>query len=440
MTGSAPEATQHVIRAARLLDGAGGAPVEPATLVVRGRRIEGVYRGWESRGRWPDDAPATDLRERTLLPGLIDTHVHLVLPGDGTPFEETVREPDGTLVAMAFTNARRALLSGITTLRDCGGMHDTTFDLRRAQALGYATLPRLHLCGVPLTITGGHCRYFGGEADGPDELRRRVRGLAKTGADYIKIMGSGGGTVGTMSWRPSYSEAEVRAAVDEAHALGRRAGIHCLCGPAIERALAAGADQIEHANFLIDATGRQEHDPRIADAIARAGTPVAATLSVGRYVIDRLSDRDPDCAAPRPRAVGGRTGPRSSDDQATLDRWRRMLDGNIDNIARLRRAGVRLIAGTDAGWRFTPFDGLVTEMSLLVETGLSSAEAVVAATSGAAAALGIGGDTGSLREGLSADVIAVPGDPRTDLEVLRRPALVMREGTVVRGPGAADIV
>jgi len=432
MTGSAPEATRRVIRAARLLDGTGAAPVEPATLVVHGPRIEGVYRGWESRGRWPDDAPATDLRTCTLLPGLIDTHVHLVLPGDGTPFEETVREPDGTLVAIAFTNARRALLSGITTLRDCGGMRDTTFDLRRARALGYATLPRLFLCGVPLTITGGHCRYFGGEADGPDELRRRVRGLAKAGADYIKIMGSGGGTVGTMSWRPSYSEAEVRAAVDEAHALGRRAGIHCLCGPAIERALAAGADQIEHANFLVDASGRQEHDPRIADAIARAGTPVAATLSVGRYVIDRLSERDPDSA--------GRRGPRSPDDQATLDRWRRMLDGNIDNIARLRRAGVHLVAGTDAGWRFVPFDGLVTEMSLLMETGLSSAEALVAATSGAAAAMGLEDDTGALREGLSADVIAVPGDPLAELDVLRRPALVMCEGTVVRGPGAAVVV
>ncbi len=194
---------------------------------------------------------------------------------------------------------------------------------------------------------------FGGEADGPDDLRRRVRGLVKAGADYIKIMGSGGGTVGTMSWRPSYSEAEVRAAVDEAHALGRRAGIHCLCGAAIERALAAGADQIEHANFLVDAAGRQEHDPRIADAIARAGTPVAATLSVGRYVIDRLRERDP----------------RSPDDQATLDRWSRMLDRNIDNIARLRTAGVRLVAGTDAGWRFTPFDGLVTECPSLWQQG-----------------------------------------------------------------------
>lgn len=198
-----------------------------------------------------------------------------------------------------------------------------------------------------------------------------------------------------MSWRPSYSEAEVRAAVDEAHALGRRAGIHCLCGTAIERALAAGADQIEHANFVVDAAGRREHDPRIADALARAGTPVAATLSVGRYAIDRLTARDP----------------RSPEDQAALDRSRRMFDGTVDNIARLRKAGVRLIAGTDAGWRFTPFDGLVTEMVLLAETGLSNVDAFAAATSDAAAALGLEHETGALREGLSARPAGRPRPP-----------------------------
>jgi imidazolonepropionase-like amidohydrolase len=412
------DGTLHVLRAARVFDGTGGAPIERAAVAVRAGRIEGVYAGWESRGRWPDDAPVTDLPEHTLLPGLIDAHVHLVLPGDGTPLEETVKEADGTLVAIASANARRALHAGITTLRDCGGMRDTTFHLRRAQTHGAALLPRLHLCGVPLTITGGHCWYFGGEADGPAHLRRKVRALAKAGADYIKMMGCGGGTVGTMSWRPSFSEAEVRAAVDEAHALDRRVGIHCLCAGAIERALAAGADQIEHANFLVDAAGHQEHDPRLAEAVARAGTPVALTVSVGRYVIDRLSER------------AGRLTP---GEQATLDRWRRMFDSNLDNASRLRRAGVRFIAGTDAGWRFTPFDGLATEIALLTEAGLSQSDALVAATSGAAAAMGIERETGSLREGLCADVIAVPGNPLDDLEVLRRPALVMRAGTVVRG-------
>ena len=113
-----------------------------------------------------------------------------------------VREPDGTLLAMAMHNAQTALRAGITTLRDCGSMRDTSLELRRAQRLGYTVLPRLHLCRCPMTVTGGHCWYFGGEADGPEGVRQMVRRLVKAGVDYIKIMASGGGTVGTISSRP----------------------------------------------------------------------------------------------------------------------------------------------------------------------------------------------------------------------------------------------
>jgi len=410
-----PSSTWQVVRAARLLDGTGAPPVDSPVVVVRGERIHGVYAGAGPEGLWPPDAAVLDLPVHTLLPGLIDAHVHRVLPGDGTPFETIVREPDGVLVAIACRNAQAALRSGITTLRDCGGMRDTTLDLRRARRLGYAECPRLHLCGRPLTITGGHCWYFGGEADGPDALRRQVRGLLKAGADYIKIMASGGGTLGTIPWRASYSADELRAAVDEAHRLGRRAGIHSLCAEATSNAVAAGADQIEHASFLVDATGRQEWDPRVADAIARAGIPVTTTLAVAHYVVDALAQ----------------PAPRTPEAQSALDRWRRMRDGNLDNVRRLRAAGVRLVAGTDAGWRHTPFDALVTEMELLREAGASATEAIVAATSGAAAAIGIGDETGTLREGMAADLIAVPGDPLADLGVLRQVTMVMHEGAVM---------
>jgi len=194
-----------------------------------------------------------------------------MLPGDGTPLETIVRETDEVLTAIAARNAQTALRAGITTLRDCGGMRDTTLALRRTQHLGYAVVPRLHLCRCPVTITGGHCWYFGGEADGPEGMRRMVRGLVKSGVDYIKIMGSGGGTLGTISSRPSYTAEELRAAVEEAHRLGRRAGIHCTCADATRNAVAAGADQIEHAFFLKDEAGHQEFELEVAVAVARLG-------------------------------------------------------------------------------------------------------------------------------------------------------------------------
>jgi imidazolonepropionase-like amidohydrolase len=397
------------------VDGTGAPAVRDPTVVLENGRVGKIYSGQAPDGGWPPGARTLDLRGHTLLPGLIDAHVHLVLPGDGTPFETSVREPDGVLTVAAGENARRALRAGITTVRDCGGMRDATLDLRRARQLGYAILPRLHLCGRPITITGGHCWYFGGEADGADEIRRMVRRLLKSGVDYIKIMATGGGTVGTMSWLPSFSAEELRAAVDEAHRFGRRVGIHSLCAAATRTVLSAGADQIEHAYFIADADGRQEFEPRVADAIAQAGTPVTTTLSVGHYLIEALSRREA-------RAQG---------EQDLLERWQSMFARTLENARRMHAAGVRFVAGTDAGWRFTPFDGLVTEIELIREAGASPAEAIAAATSDAAAAMGIGGETGSLREGLAADIIAVAGDPLADLGVLRRPAMVMLGGVVV---------
>jgi imidazolonepropionase-like amidohydrolase len=404
-----------LVHASRLIDGTGGPPVNDPTVVVHDGVIQGVYAARLSEGGWPPDAPLVDLPGHTLLPGLIDAHVHLVLPGDGTPFETIVRESDEVLLAIAARNARTALLAGITTLRDCGGMRDTTLALRRAQHLGYAVAPRLHLCRCPLTITGGHCWYFGGEADGPEGMRRMVRGLVKSGVDYIKIMGSGGGTLGTISWRPSYTVEELRAAVEEAHRLGRRVGIHCTCADATRNAVAAGADHIEHAWFLRDEAGHQQFEPDVADAVARLGTPVTATLSVGHYLVAAMTQREHDAPT----------------DQTVVERWRRMASANLDNVRRMRRAGVRYVAGTDAGWRYTPFDGLATEIALLQEAGAAPGEAIVAATSAAAEAMGIAGETGALREGLQADMIAVVGDPLSDLAVLRQPAMVMLGGRIV---------
>ncbi|HLW48200.1 MAG TPA: amidohydrolase family protein [bacterium] len=420
MAPAAPE--WLIVRASRLLDGTGRPPLSDSTVVVHRGCIHHIFAGPAPRGDWPPGTPVLDFPGHTLLPGLIDAHVHLVLPGDGTPFEESVRETDGVLLASAMHNARTALRAGITTLRDCGGMRDTTLDLRRAQRLGYAVIPRLHLCRCPVTITGGHCWYFGGEADGPEGMRQMVRRLVKAGVDYIKIMASGGGTLGTYSSRPSYTVEELRAAVDEAHRLHRRVGIHCTCAEATRNAVAAGTDHIEHALFLTDEGGRQEFDAGVADAVAQRDVAVTSTLCVGRFLVDALSARE-------------RTTP---EERSAVERWRRMNEANLDNARRMRRAGVRYVAGTDAGWRFTPFDGLATELELLREAGATPAEAILAATSAAAAAMGVAGEVGALREGLHADMIAVAGDPLENLAVLRRPAMVMLGGAPVIRNGGED--
>jgi imidazolonepropionase-like amidohydrolase len=403
-----------LIKAGRLIDGSGSAVVENAAVLVKGSTIAGVFHGPVPSDAVPPGTRTLEFPTGTLLPGLIDCHVHLNLPGDGTDYLDSVSQPDGVLVATSAHNARVALEAGITTLRDLGGRGATTFELRRALDRGYCVGSHLHLCGQPITITGGHTWHFGGEADGIDGVRRKAREMARLGADFIKVMGSGGGTPGTTSWLPSFSQEELSAVADEAHRLGRKVTVHCLCAASIEYAVNAGVDQIEHAGFIVDATGKQRFDPSVAEKVARAGIPVTGTLSVCQYILNTIRAKE--------RLDPG--------DQQVLDRRDRMRAENFEQVAGLRAAGVRFVAGTDAGWILTPFDSLPEELRLMQHCGLSAMEAIVSATGGSARVLGIDGRTGTVREGLAADLLVVDGDPLADLATLKRPRMVVQSGEI----------
>jgi imidazolonepropionase-like amidohydrolase len=271
------------------------------------------------------------------------------------------------------------------------------------------------LAGWPITITGGHCRYFGGEADGADGLRVKVRAAIKGGAGYIKAMASGGGTPGTQAWRAAFNGEEVAAIVDEAHRFGYHATLHCTCADAIANAVAAGADEIQHASFIAGADGATAFDPRVAEGLAASRITVCPTLSVGRFVYERIG------AAANPTA----------EDRALADRFERMTHDGIEHAAHLRRLGVPMIAGSDAGWRHSPFDALHAEIECMAAAGFSPLECLHAATGAAASTLRLGNETGTLRTGLAADLVAVLGRPDQDLRALRRVRAVVRGGVRV---------
>lgn len=410
--------SSFLLKPSWLIDGTGAAPVDRGAVLVRNGRIAEVFRGEvmaASAVALPPDTETVHLDGCTLLPGLIDAHVHLCLPGDGMPFPQAVVEPRGVVQAIALRNIGVALRAGITTVRDCGGFPDVLFSLRRAIELGYARGPRLVLAGWPLTITGGHCHYFGGEADGPDGVRAKVRETIKSGADYIKAMGCGGGTPGTQAWRPSYNRAEVSALVEEAHRFGLKATLHSLCADAITYAVDARADEIQHAWFMVGPDEPQRFDPSVADSIASTRIPVCPTLSVGRHLREAMAARE----APSP------------DDLAALERWKRIEDELLTIAAALRQRGVRFVAGSDAGWRFSPFNALLTDLELMLAAGCSPMECIHAATGTAARALGVEGETGTIQPGLAADLIAVGGQPDQDIRALRQIRLVMSNGISV---------
>lgn len=407
-----------LIKAARLIDGTGSAPVENPILVVSGGKIESIVTG-----ELPSYLAGFDVHDHpgaTILPGLIDTHVHLNLPGDGTILEDAVRESEGVLVATSAYATAKALKAGITTVRDLGAKGRTAIDVRRALQLGHGDGARVVACGQAITVTGGHVWYLGGEADGVDGVRRKVREMVKLGADFIKVMASGGGTVGTQSWNPSFSQAELDALVEEAHRFDRKATAHCLCARSIEMAINAGFDQLEHAGFIADRTGRQVYEPAVADKLAKSGTPVTGTLAVGGAVLRELRGRE---------AL-------SPTDAAFLARWENAAAQNLLQFRKLREAGVTFVAGTDAGWRFTRFDDLPLEMELMQEGGMSAMDTIVAATGYAAQVIDIAHQTGSLKPGLAADILIVGGDPLADLAALRDVRLVMQAGIVKVADGA----
>jgi imidazolonepropionase-like amidohydrolase len=413
-TAPANAATDRVaILAGTFLDGTLAEPRRGVTITIAGGTIRAIADGTEP----PRDATVLDLRDTTVLPGLINMHAHTILPGDGTAVEAWSALPDELLVLQAAANAGAALRSGVTTIRDCGGKGRLMFRLRDAIRTGIVPGPRFVLSGRPLTITGGHCRQFGGEVDGPEGLRRAARELLREGADFIKLMAAGGGTIGTYPQYPAFDLDELRMAIDVAHQNDKPASCHCIATASIARALDAGTDHIEHCSFMAEDT-TWRYDEALARRLAAAGVYVTATLQVGIDSTSKMKERHRQgIATPQEARIVTLTPDRDRD--------------SIENIRLLHAAGVPLVAGNDAGWRYTGFDDFYEELIHLHHAGLSTLEAIHAATGRAAAACRLP-DVGRLAAGCVADILAVPGDPLADLGALADPALVMQGGQIVR--------
>ena len=408
-----------ILTAARLLDGSGGAALEDAAVLLDGPTIQAI--GPRAEIRAPDGATVVThgYGDATILPGLVDGHTHMCGIGDGTPGDDVVADGADIVLLRAAANARATLESGVTSVRENGALGQVAATLRDAIERGIVPGPRMVICGRAVTITGGHLHFFGGEADSPDGARQAVRQLLKEGADYLKIMASGGSTRSSQPHLPAFTVAELRAIVDEAHRRGKLTAAHAIPGAAIEDCLDAGVDMIIHCT-MTEPDGQYAYRADLADRIAVAGAWVNPTLHDLRAWVWHFRDE-------RERS-GGRLG---AGDEATSDRLLRMWDAKVDTVRRLKEAGVRLMAGSDSPWsRFAPGRGWL-EADALVEAGLSPAAALIAMTSGSAESIGVGDVAGRLAPGRQADVLVVPGDPLADLAALGNPAAVWQAGRLV---------
>jgi imidazolonepropionase-like amidohydrolase len=386
-----------LISAGRVVTGPHGRVLADGAVLVRDGVITDVGPSAEVESRAPAGVTRHVHPEGTLLPGLIDAHVHLALDAGPDPVS-ALCEADDTKVAEGIAKRALGLLdAGVTTARDLGDRNGLVTAFRDAVSAGRTPGPRVLAAGTPLTGPGGHCWFLGGEVSGEDAIRELVHHNVEQGVDLIKVMATGGGITkgGPPIWAPQFTAAELRVVVEEAARAGLPVAAHAHGTEGIVAAVKAGVSTIEHCTW-IDRDGFRFLDD----------------------VVDEIAARDIrvcPAASPDWRGFAERFG---------AERAKEMFDG----IRRMRERGVRLLTGTDAGVSGAVFDDFVSSLEFFAHLGCTSTEIVDLATHEAADALGLSEVTGRLLPGLRADLLVVAGDPLRDLQALRRVRLVMADG------------
>jgi len=412
LTASGVVAAPTYIQAGRVMAVPGKSVLGPSTIIVDGDRIIEVRAGFAEP---PAGARLVDLRNQTVLPGLIDSHVHLASDRGGEAgLLSFMREEPRMNALEAQMNGMKTLRAGFTTVRNLGD-DGATLALREAIKRGWVQGPRIVDAASSISTTGGHMDGRGGLnddlvahlpspenlCDGIDSCRKVVRRQIDRGADVIKFATTGGVNSGT-GLATRMNEDEARALVETAHAYGRKVAVHAHGADGIKLALRAGADSIEHGTVM---------DDEIIRTMKVKGTYYVPTLSTVNGYLERLA-ANPNAYAP--------------DVKKQID-WRIGITGL--SLAKAAPAGVKIAFGTDAG--VSKHGRNADEFELMVKYGMTPVEAIKAATVNAADLLGLSSEIGTIEAGKSADIIAVAGDPLTDVRVLKSVGFVMARGEMV---------
>ncbi len=405
-----------LIHAARVIDGVADAPLTERTIVVDGGKITAVEAGY--RPPAPGDQ-VVDLRSATVMPGLMDMHVHITSEYSARNEVDrfTLNDVDRVLNGVQF--AERTLLAGFTTVRDLGSDERNAQALRNAINTGKVRGPRIFTSGKSLATTGGHGDptnswashlhpppgYMDTVVNSVEEARKAVRQRYKDGADLIKITATGGVlSVAKSGLNPQFTEAEIRSIVETARDYGFKVAAHAHGAEGIKRAVRAGVHTIEHGTFL---------DDEGMALMKKHGTFYVATISAGRWVYEQAQKPGffPEIVRPKALAVGPQI-------QQTF--------------GKAHKAGVKILFGTDTG--VSAHGQNAQEFVYMVEAGMPPMDAIRSATLATARYLEIDDRLGSVQAGKLADLVAVPGDPLADIGLMRKVSFVMKDGVVYKGP------
>ncbi|MEW6229983.1 MAG: amidohydrolase family protein [Bacillota bacterium] len=339
-----------------------------------------------------------DLGGLTVVPGLVDAHVHTCMTGDGSALNRYLSEPSRVTLLRSMANLSRSLRAGVTTIRDVGSPTPLILLLRDLQAQGLIAGPRILASGSVVTTEGGHCHYFGVQVQGVPAIQTAVHDLAVVGVDFIKVMGSGGNlTNGTDPSRSQFSYDEMKALVSAARGAEKKVSCHAHSEEAIAVAIEAGVDSIEHGSYAT----KHQIDLMSQRRICLVPTlaPASRTLKVlGQNVSETVKDRV----------------------------WCR-IEATMLAIER----GVRILAGTDAGIPHMPHGNVAEEVIRLAQLGLSPVDAMRAAMTNVCEWLGIADKLGAVEQGMLADLLVIEGNPLENPTTLSKPIMVIQGGTVV---------
>jgi imidazolonepropionase-like amidohydrolase len=404
-----------VIHAGKLLDKPGSPPRGPSTVIIRNGKIAEILSGHQ---QGPAGATLIDLKDKFVLPGLIDSHVHLDSDAGGNAaLIEAVTDSPARAAYRAAGNAKKTLMAGFTTVRNLGDGSGATLALRDAVAAGELPGPRIIDAGRSISTTSGHMdatlsvsedlhNSIGQEnlCDGVESCRQAIRKQVRRGVDVIKIATTGGvnSRIGAGLGRQLFDD-EVKALVDTAHLYGKKVAVHAHGDDGVNIALAAGADSIEHGTMMTDESIR---------LFKAAGAYYVPTLSTVNGYLERLA-ANPNAYPP---------------DVLAKVQWRIGVTGK--SLAKAYPAGVKIAFGTDAG--VSKHGRNADEFEWMVKHGMPASAAIQAATMNAATLLGVEKEVGSLEPGKAADLIAVAGDPIQDITTLKSVRFVMKGGRVFK--------
>lgn len=371
-----------------LIDGNGGQVQENSYFIVEDKRISKIGKVDELQNI--EGIEIVDLSGKYVMPGLINSHVHITLEPVGDPFGLINSESHAKTTIRAVANLKKHLYSGTTFFRDLGAPAGLDFALRDAVNEGLIEGPQFLAAGKCITMTGGHGWSIGREADGADELRKAAREQLKAGADLLKIMATGGVTTpGVEPGSPQLSMEEMKAAVEEAHKAGKKTASHAQGTQGIKNAILAGIDSIEHGIYL---------DDEAIELMIKNDVYLVPTLVAPYFIVEY--------------------GTEAGIPQYAVDKAKAVMDTHRESFAKAYKAGVKIAMGTDAGTPFNFHDGAPHELILMVKSGMSPMDAIVSSTKGSADCLGILDDYGTLESGKFADFLVLDDNPLDNLDTL----------------------